>query len=63
MPKENVYIYGDSDRITQVIVNLLSNAVKFTNTEGGIVDVILTHENNKAIIKVLDNGKGIPPSK
>ena len=63
MPKENVYIYGDSDRITQVIVNLLSNAVKFTNTEGGIVDVTLTRENNKAIIKVLDNGKGIPPSK
>jgi signal transduction histidine kinase len=29
------YVYGDEDKIRQVLVNLLSNAVKFTH-RGGI---------------------------
>ncbi len=35
-------IYGDPDRLQQVVWNLLSNAVKFT-PEGGWVEVCLEH--------------------
>jgi Na+/proline symporter/signal transduction histidine kinase len=58
-----VYISGDSDRMTQVIVNLLSNALKFAPTEGGKIEVELAQNNGTAIIKVRDNGNGIPIDK
>jgi Na+/proline symporter/nitrogen-specific signal transduction histidine kinase len=60
---QRITINGDRDKITQVIVNLISNAVKFTNTEGGLIVVELFRQNGKAVIKVADNGKGIPLDK
>jgi signal transduction histidine kinase/DNA-binding response OmpR family regulator len=66
-------VYGDFNRLQQLMVNLLSNAVKFTNS-GGRVEVTLslvsgqeqkTSEagqittNDYAEIKVSDTGKGI----
>jgi Na+/proline symporter/nitrogen-specific signal transduction histidine kinase len=71
MPDFDIFVIADNDRITQVIVNLLSNAVKFTNTEvfnpenseGGYVGLELSREDDKAIIRVKDNGKGIAPDK
>jgi signal transduction histidine kinase len=58
-----VIISGDSDRITQVVVNLISNAVKFTATEGGKIQVDLSRKNGSAILKIKDNGRGIPADK
>jgi signal transduction histidine kinase len=63
LPDENLSVIGDSDRLTQVIVNLLSNAVKFAHTEGGVIGVTLTHSAGIVIIRVQDNGKGIPDNK
>jgi signal transduction histidine kinase len=60
---QNVFVDGDSDKIMQVIINLLSNAIKFTNTEGGCVAVDIYSENNQAVIKIKDNGKGVPKEK
>jgi signal transduction histidine kinase len=61
---EDVLVFGDSDRITQVLVNLLANALKFTNTEGGYIGLSLTLTNNRrVVIRVKDNGKGIPLDK
>jgi Na+/proline symporter/nitrogen-specific signal transduction histidine kinase len=60
---QDVFIDGDKDKIMQVIINILSNAIKFTNTEGGIVALDIYTENNQAIIKILDNGKGIAKEK
>jgi signal transduction histidine kinase len=50
----------DSTRIAQIIGNLLHNASKYT-PESGQVSVELTHENGNAVIRVTDNGMGIPP--
>jgi signal transduction histidine kinase len=52
-------IYGDADRLGQVMDNLLSNAVKFT-PEGGDVGVRLSSGDGRARIDVWDTGIGIP---
>ena len=52
----------DVTMIDKVIFNLLSNAFKFTN-DNGFVHIYITRDEgeNKAIIKVEDNGVGMAP--
>jgi PAS domain S-box-containing protein len=52
------FVYGDVDRLRQVIWNLLSNAVKFTPRNGS-VQVKLLCTNSHAVIAVSDSGEGI----
>ncbi len=52
-------IYGDRDRLTQVLYNILSNAIKYT-PHGGIIEVSAGKIYNDLYIKVKDNGIGIP---
>ena len=56
--EESVIINGNRHLISQSILNLLDNAVKYTQ-EGGKVDVSVTKEDNKVIMKVCDNGTGV----
>jgi CheY-like chemotaxis protein len=60
------FVYGDPDRIYQILVNLLSNAFKFT-TKGFVkVMVLNAAENEKEItlqFNVQDSGIGIPLKK
>lgn len=56
---EDVVIKADYQKIQQILFNLLSNAIKFTPEEGKI-EITLEKTNKKAIIKVKDNGVGIP---
>jgi len=54
-------VFGDPDRLEQVIWNLLSNAVKFTPA-GGKIDVRLDRPTDRALrIAVRDTGKGFSP--
>jgi len=57
------YLFGDSQRLAQIIANLLSNAVKFTGEEGSIsLNAKLTRkEKDKYIItiEIIDTGIGI----
>jgi len=50
---------GDETRIKQVLVNLLDNAIKYTRTNGHVV-IITSIEGNTAVLKVSDDGVGIP---
>lgn len=49
----------DHDKIERVILNLLSNAFKYTNSNGHIY-VNLEDKGEKVVIKVRDDGHGIP---
>ena len=51
-------VWGDPDRLQQVVWNLLSNAVKFT-ANGGSVHVRLARRDVHAAITVEDTGTGI----
>jgi signal transduction histidine kinase len=53
-------VFGDPDRLQQVIWNLLSNAIKFTPREGR-VEVHLRQVLGSVEIAVTDTGSGIQP--
>jgi PAS domain S-box-containing protein len=53
-------VFGDRERLQQVVWNLLSNGVKFTH-KGGLVQVILQRINSHVEIVVSDTGVGIKP--
>ncbi|HMI89702.1 MAG TPA: ATP-binding protein [Polyangiaceae bacterium] len=54
----NVLVFGDRNRLQQIVWNLLSNAVKFT-PKGGKIDVIVERVNSHVEITVHDSGMGI----
>lgn len=47
------------DDLYQIIFNLVENGIKY-NTPGGNVTITLARENDNAIIRITDNGVGIP---
>ena len=58
-------LYGDMNKVREVITNLLTNAAKYT--EKGIIDLsvqcINTKNKSKLVISVEDTGRGIKPDK
>jgi two-component system NtrC family sensor kinase len=54
-------VNGDPIRLRQMIGNLLENAVKYTPS-GGQVSLEANSEDSQIILRVLDDGPGIPPS-
>jgi PAS domain S-box-containing protein len=57
---DQMWLVGDATRIAQVVGNLLSNAVKFT-PRGGRVKLTLERTGDTAVLRVRDDGQGIPP--
>ncbi|HEX2941743.1 MAG TPA: HAMP domain-containing sensor histidine kinase [Rhodopila sp.] len=53
-------ICGDRELMIEAIANLLDNAIKFTQP-GGTVRLVVADVGGKAVIRVIDNGPGIPP--
>lgn len=51
-------VYGDKERLTQVLINLVTNAVKFSN-ENGCVRVKASQSKNFINVTVSDEGIGI----
>jgi signal transduction histidine kinase len=52
-------IYGDRERILQVMSNIIGNAIKFT-LEGGVISVTSTDSENGTTFEICDTGPGIP---
>lgn len=58
---EPVWVFGDIERIQQVISNLLVNSIKYGN-HGGVTNVTIEDfENGKIVMRIIDNGEGIKP--
>jgi two-component system, chemotaxis family, CheB/CheR fusion protein len=58
---EPIVVEGDPARLQQIQVNLLSNAAKYTS-RGGHVRLQVSREPGTAVIRVQDDGTGIPPT-
>ncbi|GAC1313526.1 MAG: hypothetical protein NVSMB2_01560 [Chloroflexota bacterium] len=55
--------YADPDRILQVLVNLVANAIKFSPPQGGTIWLDVEHADGEIIVRVRDEGRGIPATK
>ena len=58
---EDIFVHINQNKFTRVISNLISNAVKFSHQDSQIV-ISTLYNNNMVLIKVRDNGIGIPTS-
>ncbi len=56
-----VNVFGDEERLKQVMINLIDNAVKYTNSDG-VIKVATEMKPKEVTISVEDNGVGIPKS-
>lgn len=57
---EPLRVFADPTRLAQVATNLLTNSCKFTPPAGSI-HVLITREDNEAVLRVKDTGIGISP--
>jgi PAS domain S-box-containing protein len=60
MPQDDIQLSGDCVRLIQAVSNLLDNATKYT-PEGGMISLAVEREEHQVIVRVRDNGIGIPP--
>jgi len=59
IPDKEILLSVDADKIEQVMINLIKNAMEACKT-GGIVNVAVELCDESAVVKVIDNGSGIP---
>lgn len=57
-----VRVVGDYARLEQVVFHLVDNAVRYS-PKGGLVSIVVRHDDDKAIFTVTDQGVGIPEDK
>ncbi|HWM89226.1 MAG TPA: ATP-binding protein [Thermoanaerobaculia bacterium] len=60
LPTDSVRLDADPARLEQVVTNLLNNAAKYT-MPGGQIRVSAALEGGEAVVRVRDNGIGVPP--
>lgn len=59
LPSDALPLDGDRTRLTQIFANLLNNAAKYT-PKGGRIVLSAAREGPAAVVRVTDNGIGIP---
>ena len=57
--EDRLMVFSDQDAINQVLYNICDNAVKFSK-EGGKFQIKIKETFNKVIIKIYNEGEGIP---
>ena len=63
IPLDIPCVYGDPDKLRQVITNLLDNAIKYTPDRGQIRICALHRTAQTIQVSITDNGLGIPKEK
>jgi PAS domain S-box-containing protein len=61
MPAEPIAVMADLTRLAQVFANLIHNAAKYTDG-GGRIQLVVERGETDAVVRVCDNGIGIPPA-
>lgn len=56
---KEIFVEFDDTKLIQAVNNLISNAIKFTH-KGGVIKVSVDEKQGTVVIKVADNGVGIP---
>lgn len=59
LPDADLWIDADFTRVSQIISNILNNAAKYT-PDGGEIRLEVRKERSEVVIRVKDNGAGIP---
>lgn len=62
LPADDLLVNGDPVRLAQILLNLLLNAAYYTR-EGGEIRLTTESEGVEVIVRVRDNGPGIPPDR
>ncbi len=62
LPGRTMTVVGDAARLQQIVGNLLSNATRYTPM-GGSIALGLAEEAGRAVLRVRDDGVGIPPER
>ncbi|MCL6494194.1 MAG: HAMP domain-containing protein [Ignavibacterium sp.] len=57
---DDIYVECDAQRIEQALIAILVNAVE-AMPEGGTITISVAKEFDNAVIRIIDEGKGIPP--
>lgn len=60
LPDGPVLVYADRVRVEQVVMNLVTNASRYSEP-GSRITVRVAQENEEAVIRVQDTGRGISP--
>ena len=58
MPKKEIFIEGDEQRLEQVWTNIISNAIKYTN-EGGLITITMKKNSKDIEMSIEDTGIGM----
>jgi two-component system phosphate regulon sensor histidine kinase PhoR len=58
--KKPIYVHADREKIQQVLTNLIVNSIKYGQEQGTTEVSVEDLIRNKVIIRVTDNGEGIP---
>jgi len=56
---DEVLVYGDKERLSQVLTNLIDNAIKY-NVPNGSVTVSARKDGDEVLVRIADTGIGIP---
>jgi two-component system sensor histidine kinase ChvG len=59
IPENSLNVSASPERVTQVFENILDNAISFSE-DNGEVELELEQQDGKAVIRITDNGPGIP---
>ena len=61
-PFEEIYVFADNNHMIRVLNNIVKNAIQAipTDDQKGEIEIKLYKDNSNAIIRVTDNGTGIP---
>lgn len=58
--QEDIALFTDGDRLTQVFINLIANAQKYCEAAEPVLHISVGHKSGRAYVDFIDNGAGIP---